>query len=435
MSHAVYVTSHCFSAPIPDDQGRSPILSVLSLSEDGSTLELVQSVNLPEGTLMPTAMTMDASKTKLLTIAGKNGVVIYNVDPNDQGKIAGDEPICSAVTPEPFPTPYGVMPIHVTLDATGENVYICNFLANSMSALTCDLASRRLSEPKVCPVPSKEIPEKVQKIGPSKAGQALGFPPGFPEDAAHPHSTAIDPSGKWLVMSDLGTNLMTVWSLPVGDKWATGRAHFALEAHTAHDSNRHGGCGPRLCVFHPHGRAVFVVNELDHTVSAYGFDPITGELNHVGASQMCISQEWMDSVPPCGHIYNAQCNYNCGVAITPDGKHLYATSRGHDTVAGFTIADDYSLSPTSQRYVPTGGRTPWSVACASDTLVLVTNQYADDAEARKGGGEGADPERVYGQGSDPGSVVVFKRDPATGGIIPTGVKWEAPHVMAALPAG
>ena len=121
--------------------------------------------------------------------------------------------------------------------------------------------------------------------------------------------------------------------------------------------------------------------------------------------------------------------------MTPDGGHCYVTSRGYDSVAGFSInmSDGGSLSPvtmtaTGGPYVHTGGRTPWSVTCASNSLVLVTNQYGDDPAAREGGGKDADPERVYGQGKEPGSLVVFKRNPATGELTP-GAKWEAPHVL------
>ena len=60
-------------------------------------------------------------------------------------------------------------------------------------------------------------------------------------------------------------------------------------------------------VFHPSGKAVVVVNELGNTVSAYSFDPDTGALAHAGSPQLTVPQEWLDSKPPCPHVYNAQC--------------------------------------------------------------------------------------------------------------------------------
>jgi 6-phosphogluconolactonase (cycloisomerase 2 family) len=91
------------------------------------------------------------------------------------------------------------------------------------------------------------------------------------------------------------------------------------------------------------------------------------------------------------YMYNAQANYNSGIAISPDGRHVYTTARGHDSIAGFAIGANGVLSPTSQGSVASGGRTPWSVTFASDTLLLVTNQNADDPAAREGGGPDADP--------------------------------------------
>lgn len=156
------------------------------------------------------------------------------------------------------------------------------------------------------------------------------------------------------------------------------------------ESNRHDGGGPRSLVFSPDGKTLYSVQELDHTIAAYSFDAGMGKLTLIGVQQT-VPQAWLDSNPPCPYMYNAQANYNSGIALAPDGRHVYVTGRGMDNVAGFSIGEDGGLSPTAQVTVPSGGRTPWSLSFASDTLLVVTNQNADDPSAREGGGPGADP--------------------------------------------
>jgi hypothetical protein len=206
-----------------------------------------------------------------------------------------------------------VMPVDVTLDLTGTTAYTCNFLAGSISALTVDLESGTLSSPRVCSAPDPRtvpgIPEKVKKLGPSKAAQALGFPEGFPEDGPHPHGTACDPSGKWLVMGCLGTNHLYVFSLPVGEAFSNGTAHFVLDGTHPDERNRHDGGGPRQLVFAPDGQTLYSVQELDHTLAAYSFDGAAGKLALVGEVHQTIPQAWLDTNPPCPYLLHSLLSY------------------------------------------------------------------------------------------------------------------------------
>ena len=432
--HVVYAAAHCYGAPSPDD--RAPTMNVLALSRDGSKLSLLQSVKMPGKTLMPIVQRLNSAKTRLFSTAGTNGIVVFELDPSDHGKIVtSKQAVCSAVTPEALPTPYGVMPVDFALDLREEIAFSCNFLMGTISALSVDMDDSTLSSAIVCapadPRSPAGIPEKVRRIGPSKAAKALGFPEGFPEDSLHPHGVACDPTGNWLVMSCLGTNHLFVFSLPVGESFAAGKPDFLLDGTHPDDSNRHAGGGPRQLVFSSDGQTLYSVQELDHTVMAYSFDVASGELAAVGRPQMTVPQAWLDSVPPLPHLYNAQPNYNSGIAISPDGRHVYTTGRGHDSVAGFVVSQsDGSLTPTAQGTVSSGGRTPWSLSFVSDSLLVVSNQYADDPTARIGGGLGADPDRLAPAAKEPGNVMVFRRNPNDGSLAPTGAVWEAPHVLS-----
>lgn len=93
-------------------------------------------------------------------------------------------------------------------------------------------------------------------------------------------------------------------------------------------------------------------------------------------------------------------SHAAGIAVAPDGKHVYVTNRGHDSIAGFAIATEplsseeadrcgasdavSGLVPTPQGTIPSGGRLPWTIAFVNDALVVVSNQYAADEDAVKG---------------------------------------------------
>ena len=424
---AVYCVAHCYNAPMPDD--RSATLSVLALNQSGSELTLIQQINLPDGTLMPISQTINSDGTRLFTAAGIHGIACYELDPMDRGKVTGSA-VCSAVTEEPLATPYGVMPVDICLDKSEENLFVCNFLSGTVSAMSVDRESRSLGQPRVCELKHAGVPEKVRLLGPSEAAKELNFPEGFPEDASHPHGVACHPDGQWLVVCDLGTSCLSVFSLPVGNSFHSGEPEFVLPSHCAPASNRHYGAGTRQIRFSPDGRFLFSVNELDHTVSSYSFDVCSGELKPVGAPQMTVPQDWLDNIPPRPYMYNAQPNYNAGIAISPDGRHLYSSGRGHDTVAGFSVGHDGSLTPTRQWLVPSGGRTPWAIAFLNDEYLLVTNQNADDPAAREPGGPDSNPERIAPLGKEPGNLIVMRRNREDGSLRPSGAVWNAPHVIS-----
>ena len=80
---------------------------------------------------------------------------------------------------------------------------------------------------------------------------------------------------------------------------------------------------------------------------------------------MTVEQSWLDSNPPRPFEFFAQPNYNGTFILSPDGRHLYATTRGADTIAGFEVGSDGALSPAKFVSVPSNGRVcgqfVWSV--------------------------------------------------------------------------
>jgi 6-phosphogluconolactonase len=156
------------------------------------------------------------------------------------------------------------------------------------------------------------------------------------QEAPHAHSAVFDPGGKAVRFMDLGTDRLWGFSL---DK-ATGKAIPLAPPFTVMKP----GSGPRHAAFHPNGRWLYVINELDNTVTALS-------LTNGALEVFQISGSLPEDAPDPAHNYCAE------VRVSPDGAFLYGTNRGHDSIAVWRISpSDGTLSPV--QHAPCGGNHP-----------------------------------------------------------------------------
>ena len=119
------------------------------------------------------------------------------------------------------------------------------------------------------------------------------------------------------------------------------------------------GAGPRHLCFSRDGRTLYVINELGNTVSVYACDPATGRLTERQAI----------STLPEG---TAQKTFTADVKLTPDGRFLYGTNRGHDSIAVYAVAADGLIELVE--IVPSLGKGPQNLAITPDgSLLLCAN--------------------------------------------------------------
>ncbi len=147
--------------------------------------------------------------------------------------------------------------------------------------------------------------------------------------------------------------------------------------------------GPRHFAFHPTRDFLYSVNENGSTVSAHRFDPEAGTL----------SSFQVISTLPAG--FNNEDNTTAEIKITPDGRFLYASNRGHDSLALFALGDDGRLTAK--------GRYPTEATPRFFEL---------DPSGRF----------VYSVGQDSGRLRSYRLDAATGALIPL-----AQHDVGASP--
>ena len=187
---------------------------------------------------------------------------------------------------------------------------------------------------------------------------------------------APDPTGRFVLATDLGTDRILVYRLDD----ATGRLTPNDRGPSAAAASP--GDGPRHFAFGPDGRRLYVINELASTLTVYGYDGDRGALR--ARQTVSTLPEGFDGDTTCAHV-----------AVSPDGGFVYGSNRGHDSIAIWAV-DRASGDLTPVGHEPTQGRNPRNFALdPSGTWLLAANQRSD-------------------------TIVVFRRDAGSGRLTATG---------------
>ncbi|MEU0036365.1 lactonase family protein [Streptomyces sp. NPDC006333] len=169
----------------------------------------------------------------------------------------------------------------------------------------------------------------------------------------HAHQVQSDPSGRWAVSVDLGTDSVRVCTLEGG--------RLALHREIA----LRPGSGPRHLAFHPRGEHAYVLNELAPTVTVCRWNAPAGSLRPVGETSVL-------SGAPDGDAYPS------GIVVSPDGRFVWTATRGQDVVSVLTpgaAGEGLRLVAT----VPCGGAWPRALAVGpSGRFLYVANERSGD---------------------------------------------------------
>ena len=169
----------------------------------------------------------------------------------------------------------------------------------------------------------------------------------------HPHATTFSPDGAYLYVCDLGTD--RIMRYPV-DTLGSGSGTVAAEAAP--------GSGPRHLAFSPDARYAYLVNELSNTVVAYAYRAEDGSLS--------LLEEL--STLPQGYD---QVSYAAEIQVHPSGRFVYASNRGHETIAVFA-RDEADGTLELDGFFDVAGRGPRHFQVdASGTWCLVANQGSE----------------------------------------------------------
>ncbi|CAA9290454.1 MAG: 6-phosphogluconolactonase [uncultured Chloroflexi bacterium] len=203
------------------------------------------------------------------------------------------------------------------------------------------------------------------------------------QEASHAHSVATDPSGQYVLACDLGVDRVFVYKVdPETAQLTPNDLPYAQLP---------SGAGPRHFAFDPTGRFVFVNGEMSSTVTAFAFDPERGAMQ-VTDTYSTVPED----VDP-----RAINNSTAQVLVHPNGRFVYVSNRGHDTIAVFAFdAERGRLSPRG--HVSTQGKTPRNFNIhPNGKLLLAGNQ-------------------------DTHTIVAFSVDGESGVLTPTGQVTQTP---------
>lgn len=136
------------------------------------------------------------------------------------------------------------------------------------------------------------------------------------ERDAHAHQIVNDPTGRWVLAVDLGADSVYVYQLDV----ATGKLKLNQQLKLP------SGAGPRHLTFHPGGKYAYILGELRAEVTVAAWNPVTGKLT---AGQ----------IVPAVPAGTPGAQYPGEIAISKDGRFVYASVRGSDTIASFGVGE------------------------------------------------------------------------------------------------
>ena len=250
---------------------------------------------------------------------------------------------------------HGRASCYLDVDATGKTVVVANYSSGSVAALS------------------------VQKDG--SLGEAAsfvqhsgsGFDPAR-QKGPNAHSIVISPDNRFALAADLGIDKILIYRLDAATAKLTSNEAQPF-------AKMPPGSGPRHLTFHPNGKRVYVISELKNTVTFFDYTADSGTL----------TERQTISTLPADFTGKSFC---ADLKITPDGRFLYGTNRGHDSIAAYRIADDGRLSLITIQ--PSLGKGPQNLLITPDGQWLLCANMPGN------------------------SVVVFRIDPKTGDLKAAG---------------
>lgn len=198
------------------------------------------------------------------------------------------------------------------------------------------------------------LDEKGGMIDDPQGIQHNGSGPHPNQKSAHAHCVQFSQNGKFLYAVDLGMDQVLTYPIDSGNK--LGKAEVGLQLDP--------GDGPRHLVFHPTENIVFVINELSSTVVSATVDEGTGVFTTVD-KKSTLPDDYQEP-NACADIH-----------ISKDGKFLYASNRGHNSIAVYSVSETGELKLLA--IAPVQGDWPRNFTLSPDgNFLLVANQKSDN---------------------------------------------------------
>ncbi|OCT15622.1 3-carboxymuconate cyclase [Paenibacillus pectinilyticus] len=325
---------------------KNPGVYTAQFNTETGSLTLTHNVN---GLQNPTFLAIDADNGRLYALGegvGDEGQKCGAASAYTIHHETGELSLLNRVNTLPATT------CHIQLDNTNQVVMVCSY-HGGMVGLSPILADGQLGS-------SADI---QQHHGASLLSV---------QDRPRAHSVFVDRSNRYIGACDLGLDKIILYKLDLTAK----RLVLHNEVLVA------PGSGPRHFAFHPSYKYGYVINELGSTVTAFSYDEEQGQLTEI------------QTIPTLPASYDGE-NGCADIHVSPDGRFLYGSNRGHDSIVVYAI-DVQTGRLTVVEHASTLGKHPRNFGLSPDgKFILVANKDSDN-------------------------IVSFARDEATGKLIPTG---------------
>jgi 6-phosphogluconolactonase len=229
---------------------------------------------------------------------------------------------------------HGTGPCHLSVDHTGRNLLVANFGSGSAAVLPLN-------------------PDGTLQPA-SAVVQDTGSGPNPRQAGPHTHSFNVTPDNRLAVAAEFGTDRLSVFHFDAvtGSLRPADPPQVVLRPASA----------PRHFTFHPNGATAYSLNEIDSTITVLAYDSAHGAFREL---------QTVSTLPDGFKDHNTAAE----VLVHPSGRFLYASNRGHNTIAVFAVDGPGRLSLVA--HVPSGGKTPrgfsldpagrWLIAANQDT--------------------------------------------------------------------
>ena len=330
-------------------QGKGEGIYVYRMDSVSGTMELIRTIT---GITNPSYLAFDSSCRYLYAV---NELKSYQDEPTGTvSAFSVDSKTGQLKFLNKKPTG-GTDPCHLTVDKTGRHVLLANFMSGS-----------------VCVLPIR-ADGSLGDASDFKQHQGSSIDPNR-QQGPHAHAVTLDESNRHAFVPDLGLDKTLIYRFNV----ESGRLEPSEEPWVALKP----GAGPRHLVFHPNGQYAYLINELDSTTTAYNYDCRKGRL---------LDIQTISTLPEDYHGTNTCAD----VHVSPSGKFLYGSNRGHDSIVIYKIDQTtgrlHCIGHESSR-----GNTPRNFAIdPAGNFLLAANQDSD-------------------------TIVTFLIDPQSGQLHPSG---------------
>lgn len=323
-------------------------------SHSGSTTPIILAAEMP----MPTAFAVSANMQFLYATSetgndGKsNGTLTAFSIEHSTGKLNMLNRVSAG----------GGGPTWICLDKTGKNLLVANFGTGSTNVIRV---------------------KPDGQLGEQTASQAhSGTGPNKRQTGPHAHQVVLSPDNRFLIGPDMGADRVYISKFDA----ATG----SLTPNDPPFYQGPAGSGPRQVIFHPSGKYMYLMNELNAKMVVFGWNAQNGTLTEI-------------QTVPAG----AENASGGAIVMSKDGRFLYANTRVDNSVEIFAIDQKTGKIGEPQK-VASGGKTPWGIALDPTGSYLVVMNI------------------------DSNSVSTFRVDAKTGGLKLIGPDFSAPMPVSGI---